>query len=440
MKLTELYKNKRVLILGLGLNQGGLGAARFFAKAGADLRVTDLKSKKELKDSLDELRKFKNIKYILGEHRYVDFDWADLVIKNPAVKPNNPYLEYTHRKNILVETDMGLFLQFCRADQIIGVTGTKGKSTTASLIYQALKIKYPQQVLFAGNIGKSVLDTVPFIKDDSLLVLELSSFQLEGFDEHRVSPRWAVITNVLPDHLNYYDTMKRYIAAKRLIVKHQQDRDYLFISKDDKVANRPSFLKGVESKIVLYSLNDIPKNFVSVLPGEHNRRNIAAALAVTKVLGVRQSEALWAMNKFKGVPFRLQLIKNARGVKIYNDTSATGPDAGVQALKALPDSILICGGVNKNLLYKDYAKEVDRSAKLVYFLEGDATREIKKLMKNKRLIQGTYDNLEAMIKAIKKVVQPGDTILFSPAAASFNLFQNEFDRGRRFNSAVEKLF
>ncbi|MBI2334703.1 UDP-N-acetylmuramoyl-L-alanine--D-glutamate ligase [Candidatus Daviesbacteria bacterium] len=416
----------KVLIFGLGLNQGGVGSAIFFAKQKDHVRVTDLKDKIALKPSLNQLKNYA-IEYTLGQHRYEDIDWADLIIKNPAVKPDNPYIQYALKKDKKVETDMGIFLQYVKPSQIIGVTGTKGKSTTASLIYKALKnAAHPGGVKLAGNIGKSVLEATPHIKPDSLVILELSSFQLEAFDNKKISPHWAVITNIYPDHLNYYKNMDEYIEAKKPIVKYQTKDDFLFMRKND-----PFISKG---KKIYFSVDDLPKNFSPKIKGEHNLENLAAALAIVKQLGIQKKEALKIMKNFMGIPFRLELIKTWRRVKIYNDSAATNPEATIQALKTLPNCILICGGVNKNLPYQDLAKAIKKYAKKVFFLEGTATEKIRQI-KDK-----TYSDLEKLLQDIKSIVKPGDTILFSPAAASFNLFQNEFDRGRKFNAAVEKVF
>ncbi len=427
----------RVLIFGLGLNQGGVGSAKFFARQGAEVRVTDLKNAQVLKPSLEKLKSFKNISYALGGHKYEDIDWADLIIKNPAVKPGNPYIEYARKRGKSIEMDMGIFLQYVRPGQIIGVTGTKGKSTTASLIYEILAIHlrgekmrlHPGGVVLAGNIGKSVLDTVRFIKSDTLIVLELSSFQLQAFREHRVSPKWAVITNIFPDHLNYYKNMKDYIKDKRAIAEYQKQVDFLFMKKGD-----PFTTKGRE---IYFSTNDLPKNFSPKIVGEHNLENIAAALAVGKTFGLDEKTILKTLSKFKGIPFRMELVKTWQGVKIYNDSAATNPESTIQALKTLPNSILITGGVNKNLSYDNLIEAIKQYAKKVYFLEGSATDEILKIKNEKLKI---YNNLLKLLQDIKKVVRSGDVILFSPAASSFNLFQNEFDRGRKFNKAVDKIF
>lgn len=446
-KAEELYKDKRVLVFGLGVNQGGLGAARFFAQAGAQVRVTDLKTEDELKVSLDELKEFSNIEYTLGQHREEDFDWADLIIKNPGVKPGNKYLEYAKLQGKQIEMDMGILLEFISPDRIVGVTGTKGKSTTSSLIYQTLSRHCEEnhdeaisQVLYAGNIGKSVLDVIPHLTDETLLVLEISSFQLEGFEPHRISPKYSVITNILPDHLNYYQNMKQYAEAKRIIARFQKPGDFLFINISDPITNSPRFLEALQAKVIYFSEFDLPDDFEPTLPGAHNKANYAASLKVAKVFEIREKDALNYMNEFKGVEFRQQLIREWNGVKIINDTAATGPNATIASLKTYPNCILIAGGVNKNLPYEDLSKLIDESVKAVYFLEGDATETIKSQMENQDKIKGTFNNFEELLNALKPNLEKGDTVVLSPGAASFNLFQNEFDRGRKFNNAVEKIF
>lgn len=434
------FKGKKVLIFGLGLNQGGVGSARFFAKAGAEVRVTDLKSEEILKSSLDQLKDFPNISYTLGEHKNKDIDWVDLIIKNPAVKPGNKYIEYALKQGKKVEQDMDIFLDFVKPQQIIGVTGTKGKSTTASLIYEVLK-NAGKNVILAGNIGTSVLESISQITLDSLVVLELSSFQLESFETHKVSPKWAVITNITPDHLNYHKDMGDYIKSKRIIGKYQTKDDFLFIRKGDPVVDKPNFLKGLKVKIIRFSKDDLLKNFKPRLMGNHNLENISAALAVVKTFSINEKVASKVMQNFKSIPFRMELIKIWNKVKIINDTTSTGPDAGIKALKTFPNCILICGGMNKNMPYEEYIRAVNQYAKKVFFLEGDVTDLIRTSTPGVEVQTfGPYDDLEKLLADVKEITQLGDTILFSPAATSFNLFQNEFDRGRKFNTAVEKVF
>jgi len=193
----QIFKNKKVVIMGLGLHGGGVDSAKFFYKQGASVLVTDLKTEEQLGESIKKLRSFKKIEYALGGHREDDFKTADLIIKNPDVPGHSPYLEIARQSNIEIQSDVGLFFKLSGAF-IIGVTGSKGKSTTASLIFHLLKSKY-KKIFLAGNIGVSPLSLLAKVKKGDKVVLELSSFELDDFNQ---SPNIAVVTNILPDHLN----------------------------------------------------------------------------------------------------------------------------------------------------------------------------------------------------------------------------------------------
>lgn len=435
----QQFKNKKVLILGLGLNEGGVGSAKFFARNGAQVKVTDLKSREVLKSSLEMLEEFPDIEYILREHRYEDIDWADIVIRNPALKPDNEYRIYAERSDKQVETDIGIFLQFVNPEKIIGVTGTKGKSTTSSLIYEAIKPDFADAVL-AGNIGKSVLDSLEVITDRTLVVLELSSFQLEAFNTHHHSPHMAVITNILPDHLNYYSSMDEYSEAKKVIGKYQKDNDYLFIQKDDSMVDTADFLDGILSQVIRFSKDDLPEEFEPTLLGDHNLLNYAAAFSVAVSMGIPPQVALERMNLFKGVDFRLQFISRINGIKFYNDSASTMPDSTIKAIEAIKSPILIVGGMDKGLDYSKLAHEIDRRVKSVYFIDGTATDKLRPMLKHINIVRSIYTDFDTLLKDVRLEAKEGDTVLFSPGATSFNFFQNEFDRGRKFNVAVERNF
>ena len=461
--LTDQFKGKKVLILGLGLNEGGVGSARFFAKHGASVKVTDLKTRDALKSSLEKLAEFPEIEYILGEHRYEDIDWADIIIRNPALRKDNEYRVYAEKSGKTVETDVGIFLQFVKPEQMIGVTGTKGKSTTASLIYWALQQgkdsgeiinresseinearMTKEGVILAGNIGKSVLDLLDVITSETRVVLELSSFQLEAFEKHHLSPHIAVITNILPDHLNYYSSMDEYSEAKKVIGLYQKPNDLLIIQKDDSMVDTPAFLEGIKSKLIKFSKDDLPEEFEPTLLGDHNLNNYAAALAVVNQL-IPQGETLQgltleAMKRFQGADFRLQLTGKFRGIRIYNDSAATMPEATIRALETIKSPILIVGGMDKGLPYDKLAHEIDRKAKAVYFIDGTATEKLRPMLQHRNIIRSIYTDFESLLKDLKLEAREGDTILFSPAATSFNFFQNEFDRGTKFNEAVNRIF
>lgn len=432
------YKGKKVLILGLGLNEGGVGSAKYFARHGAEVLVTDIKSGKELAPSIEKLKEYPEIKYHLGGHSNEDIDWADIIIRNQALKPDNKFLKYAYDSGKLVRTDIGIFINSVNPENIIAITGTKGKSTTSSLIYEVLKAS-GKNAIICGNIGKSVLESLDKIESDTLIVLEISSFQIESFDKNEISPKYAVITNIYPDHLNYYSSMDEYIAAKKLISKYQTKADFLFLNKDDTTLNSAEFLNGINSEIIFFSVSDLPKNFKPILPGEFNLSNFAAALSVSKILGIPETEAIDALENFKGLKYRMELIGNFNGVKIYNNTAATAPEPAIESLKTFPNCILIAGGMNKGLNFREFSDAIEKYSKEVFFLEGDATDEIKKQnpdLESKKV----YNDLEKLLKDVKETAKPGDVILFSPGATSFNLFQNEFDRGKKFNEAAMKVF
>lgn len=439
----EDFKSKNILVFGLGLNQGGVGTARFFAKNGANVKVTDLKSFEVLQPSLNQLKEFSNIEYTLGEHRKEDLDWADIIIRNPAVKDSNEYLKLAQSKGKRIETDFSIFLKFTNQENIIAITGTKGKSTTASLIHEALKASN-KNVVFAGNIGKSILDTISNLEDKTLIVVEVSSFQLQTLKEKNFSPHIAVITNIYPDHLNWHTSMEEYINAKKAIAVNQTTNDYLLISCQ-KILNTEEFLKGLRGKTISFCGEEIAhEEWIEKLPlkGDANLDNYAIALKVSEILELDKQTTLQAFQNFKGADFRMQLAGEYKGIKIINDSTATNPIATIEALRSTGSCILIAGGMNKGLEYHELAAEIEANIKNLYLLEGDASQEILKYIRDKSIIKGKglYDDLIELLINVKESAKNGDIILFSPGATSFNLFQNEFDRGRKFNEAVEKVF
>lgn len=444
----DSFKDKNILILGLGLNQGGVGSAQFLASQGAIVKVTDLKSKEILESSLEQLKVFKNISYTLGEHKLEDIDWADIVIRNPAIKDNNPYLEYALKKDKKVETDFSIFLNFADQKKIIAVTGTKGKSTTASLIFEVIKAS-GKKVVFAGNIGKSILDTIPYLKEDPWIVVEISSFQLQALKDKNFAPKIAVITNIYPDHLNWHSSMEEYIQAKKMVALKQSPSDFLVIFCTN--MGNEKLLSGISSSIYEFCPDDFPEDLELPLKGYANLQNYAAALSVAKILEIDDKVIYRAFKQFKGAPFRMEFLGKFNGINIFNDSTATNPVSTITALETLGPVILITGGMNKGMDYTKCAEAIRKNTKSVFFLEGDATSEIQKILaKNFRKekvpsyptlqVGDVYNNLVQLLTSVKKVAKSGDTILFSPGATSFNLFQNEFDRGRKFNEAVKKVF
>lgn len=434
------FKNKKVTVMGLGLHGGGIGVAKFFVQQGAKVLVTDPKTKKELKDSIDELKGYK-INYVLGKHRVRDFKNADLIIKNPAVPKDSKYLKIARKNKVPIETDIGLFFELCPSKKIIGITGTKGKSTAATLIAELLKTKY--KVVLAGNIRASVLEKLPKVTKDTIVVLELSSWQLEDLKEHktclptsRKTPHIAVITNIMPDHLNRHKGMQNYIEAKKLIFKFQKPKNFLILNRDDKIVRE--FGKEAKAKTIFYSKKRAVKYSKYIkLAGEHNLNNISAAITVAKIFKILDSTIKKTLKNFKGIEGRLEFVKEIKGVKYYNDTTATTPEATIAALKSFPTGkiILIAGGTDKNLNFKELARVILKKVKVLILLPGTATKKLLKEIK----IQNTIikvNNMKSAVQKASKGAKKGDIILLSPGCASFGLFQHEFDRGEQFQRSL----
>ena len=465
-KLRNL-KDKRITIMGLGLNQGGLGVARLLAKAGAKILITDLKTKKELGPSLEKLKDF-DIKYILGRHREEDFINIDMAIQNPAVPHNSKYLEIARTHEVPIETDLGLFLQLCPSKNIIAVAGTKGKSTVSQLIYRIFK-EAQKDTILAGNIGISVLDVLEKINPQTWLILEISTWQMEGIKNRKFHPQTAVLTNILPDHLDRYRNYKEYIRSEKLIFKHQKSNDNLIVNYDNeetikikKETGLPIYWFSAKEKIepgcylendkLIFQSGEYKTTFAKIsdllLPGLHNLENILAASTVGFIHNIPGEIILKALKNFPGVPYRLEFIGEFRGIKFYNDTCATTPEATLAALESFTEQpiILFLGGKDKKLNYENFGEAIGKNKKIkkIILLQHpayDASLKIlsalKKHLDSEKIIQTS--NLKVGIEIALQHTQPNDLVLLSPAAASFGMFENEFDRGDQFNKIVRNL-
>ncbi|OGY17519.1 MAG: UDP-N-acetylmuramoylalanine--D-glutamate ligase [Candidatus Chisholmbacteria bacterium RIFCSPHIGHO2_01_FULL_48_12] len=429
------WAGKRVLIMGLGLQGGGVGAAKIFAKAQAKVTVTDLKSADQLQSPLDQLKGLA-INFVLGEHRQPDFLTTDLILRNPDVNYHHPLLKLARSKHIPIAMDASIFARYCSLP-IIGVTGTRGKTTTATMIYEILEQLSGLPVFLAGNIpGTATLELLSQLENKGLVVLELSSWALQGWHDAKVSPHIAVFTNFYEDHLNRYASMEEYFQDKLAITQYQQPTDWLVVNQQLKAIT-------THAQIRQFSTADWPADIKLAIPGPHNRANAAAALAVTDALGLNHNQALKIIAAFPGVPYRLETVATINGISFINDTTATTPTATIAALKAVDRPVwLIAGGNDKNLDFSQLGQVVSQRVKGVFLLQGSATPKLIQAIKiagGGELIEDQYGKLQSAVTAAFKQAQPGDVILLSPAATSFGMFVNEFDRGRQFNTLVKSL-
>ncbi len=460
-------KGKRVLVMGLGVHGGGLGVAQWLVKQGAIVTVTDLKKTKELEPSLEALRGLP-VEFVLGEHREQDFLKSDLIVRNPAVPRESRWLDLARRHGIPVEMEMGLLLECLPrgSAQVIGITGTKGKTTTTLMVGGILSKANPKTVV-AGNLRVSALELLDRIDADTPVVLELSSWQLEAFPPHEASPHLAAITNISPDHLNRYRDLDDYAQAKAVIFRYQQPADFLVLNFDNPILTR--FSSRAFSKVVWTSAKkalhegafldrgqlvwrwgnkrfDVLSEDDLSVPGLHNVENALTAIAISAVWGATTEQIASGLRGFKGVEHRQQIVREIRGVRFVDDTTATAPAATIAALQAFSPGaqgiVLIAGGADKELDFDEMARMIVKRVRHVLLLEGSATSRLESAIRaagGASRLAGRLDNLQDAVLRASELATRGDLVLLSPGCASFGMFANEFERGEQFIRIVNAL-
>ena len=448
-------RGKRVLIMGLGLHGSGIASARYAAQQGAIVRVTDVRTAEILAPSIISLAGLP-IEYILGEHRDEDFLWAEVVIHVPGVRRNSAYLRLARENGALIEQEIALFFQACPG-RIIGITGTRGKTTTSMLIYELLRASGAPTTIGGNVAGVETLSLLPLISPQTLVVLELSSWQLEGLAPHKLSPSVAVLTNIYPDHLDTYQNMEEYEDAKANIFRFQHASD-LAICNYDNLRTR-HLAEHAVAETWFTSLErggSFPRGSATLIPfiftetpmiGKHNLENILLATTAASLLGVPNKIISSTVRNFHGVGHRLEEIAVVNGIRYINDSTSTTPVAGRVALAAFDGPIvLVAGGNTKFLPLEDWPEAIVRRSRDVILLRGTGTEELLPALEDaaRRLgmanpVRGVFDDFTAAMDAAVSVSHPGDVLLFSPGFTSFGMFLNEFDRGDKFAAYVRGL-
>ncbi|MGH2617114.1 MAG: UDP-N-acetylmuramoyl-L-alanine--D-glutamate ligase, partial [Thermomicrobiales bacterium] len=464
MNLDRHVRGKRVTLIGLGTRGGGLGVARYLAGQGADVTVTDQRPAAALAEPLAELANLP-IRYVLGRHDERDFipEGADLVVRNPGVPRRAPLLELARSHGIPIEMEMSLFFRACPAP-IVGVTGTKGKTTVSILIGDLLRPGFPE-VVVAGNMGVSALDQLPCLRPDVPVVIELSSWQLEALIEHGLAPHIAVLTLIAEDHLNTYDDFADYASTKRGITRHQRPGDWLVVNRDDSEAWQA--VANTAATVVPFGENDLgedgawltsdgllwrwegteyrwPLPQSAALSGRHGAGNALAALAAATLAGASTEAIGRGLADFRGVNDRMETVAEIDGVTYINDTTATAPVAVVAALDALARSgqraHLLAGGADKRLDPSPLADAAARYGATVYLFEGSASPRLATALRERGVEpHGPFKGMAEALGAARRAARPADVVLLSPGCASFGLFRDEFDRGEQFREAVAAL-
>lgn len=426
----DLLEHKRITVAGLGRFGGGIEVARWLVGQGAQVLVTDKEPADKLAESVAKLDGLP-IEFRLGEHREEDFTSADLVVTSPAIPPTNPYLIAAKDAKVPISTEIRLFIERCPAT-IVGVTGTKGKSTTSTLLGLMLKTRF--NTFVGGNIGGSLLEKLPAMKKSDVVVLELSSYMLEHLRSLEWSPHVALVTMITNDHLEWHGSVDAYIDAKKNLVRFQKSADFAVLGEDDPISK--SFADASDAKIVWYGMKD-RKPLSLKLPGAHNQLNAQAAFAAAAVLGVSWEQAQDAIADFAGLPHRLQLVHEANGIRYFNDSIATIPQAAVAALESFPAKrvIQIVGGYDKKLDLSGMCDALARRAKAALCI-GKTGPKISEMIQtiavpDRAQVYDCIELTEAM-KIAKQIAQPGDVVLLSTGCASYDQFTNFESRGDAF--------
>jgi UDP-N-acetylmuramoylalanine--D-glutamate ligase len=460
---TSFFKDKNITVMGLGLLGRGVGDVRFLAECGARLTVTDMKDAQTLQPSLDRLKDFPDIAFVLGGHREEDFTSADMVLKAAGVPLDSPHIKAAEEAGVPVYMSTALFAKLSGspslegggrgrvydAEQnldiepphphpppegggvvIVGVTGTRGKSTVTQLIYEGLKASGARAHL-GGNVrGMSTLALLPEVRPGDTAVLELDSWQLQGFRDLKISPHIAVFTNFMPDHMNYYhDDLDRYFYDKAGIFAHQDANDVLITGQG--VADK---IKSCDPNAKWMTPPPLPEDWHLQLPGAHNRANAALAREALSALKIDDDIIRCAFKTYTGLDGRLNFLAGINGIKIYNDSNATTPEATIAALQAFDAGkiLLIAGGTDKNLALDGLANQIRESCKAAVFLKGNGTDRLKDYCPGIPV----FDDLDKAFDTLIKQGQAGDVLLFSPAFTSFGMYQNEYERSDQFKKIV----
>ena len=468
------YSGMKVTVMGLGLNGGGLESARYLALCGAECTVTDTRDEAALEPSITQLEGTPGlagkIRYVLGRHETADFVRADMVIKNPGVKQDSPYLAAARR----IETDISLFLAVSPA-RLFAITGSKGKSGTASALYWALnkarKTGLVQGVArLGGNIAVSPLGFLDGLGAGDDVVLELSSWQLGDLRfcgrSELLKPRCAIITAIMSDHQDRYGSMEEYVNDKREIYR-SQDRTASTITFCDDFWGK-SFLAETPARALSCSDRENTGNAwigkdgagyaryggetlrvlpaVPAAPGRSQKKNLLTAALALADLGFGAEFIRDSLGAFPGIEHRLELFAERDGITLYNDTAATVPEAAEAAVEALGEKplILVSGGADKNL---DFAPLVRAAASVqqLILLEGSGSAKLAPLLAAAGIsFLGPFGNIEDAARAAIRTARAlgsksGVTVALSPGCASFGMFLNEFERGRKWKEAARKF-
>ena len=459
-EFNNYLDGKRVAVIGLGVSN--IPLIEYLHEVGAETTVFDSKELDQISAELMNKIICYDMQYSLGPNYLEKLVGFDVIFRSPSCLPSNPSLQLEASRGAIVTTEVEMLMELCPGT-IIGVTGSDGKTTTTTLIYEILKAG-GYNTYVGGNIGTPLFTKVGEMKPEDMVVLELSSFQLMNM---KISPKVSVVTNITPNHLNVHEDMEEYIEAKKTIIEYQDESCTAILNYDNHITK--DFAKDCKGKVVFFSHDAkiqegymVDRNAIKYCNGElrthiletkdmeikgvHNYMNAACAIAATKDY-VDLETAVKTICNFKGVEHRLELVKQTEDrIRWYNDSASTSPARAIVALNSFPTKnvILIAGGYDKNLDYESIARPIANSCKSIILIgqtadkiEEAVSKEIKHDVKDVNIYR--CKTLEETIQLANQIATKGDVVLFSPASASFDMFKDMYDRGRQFKELVMKI-
>lgn len=441
--LIDYLSDKNINILGFG--REGQSTYKLIRKYLPNKIITISDLKENFQDNFDFLQNDKNLNLISGEKYLDNLERFDIIIKSPGI--SFAKIDITQFKD-KISSQMELFLQFFD-NYTIGITGTKGKSTTSSLIYTILKDQN-KDVLLLGNIGKPIFDYINEISNTTILVLEMSAHQLEFM---KYSPNISILLNLFEEHLDHYKSYEDYIAAKCNIYKYQHKNDYFLYSLDNETLKEhvknpkaKTYTISINEKADIYLQNDdvifnnqkiYDRNQKRNLVGDYNLSNIMFTLVVSEILKLDLNKSINSINNFKTLKHRLEFVGNVDGINYYDNSIATVPMATIEAIKALKNvDTLIIGGMDRGIDYTDFIKYLDSSDISNIVCMPKTGHDIAKKLKNKKTF--IVNTLEEAVDISKKVTGKNMSCLLSPAAASYGFFKNFEEKGDLFQKLVKQ--
>ena len=455
-EFNNYLKNRRVAVIGLGVSN--IPLIEYLHKLNSKVTVFDKRNMEEIdKNVIEKITEY-SMEFSFGQEYLNRLMGFDIIFRSPSCRIDLPELEAEQKRGAIITSEIEMLLELCPGT-VIGITGSDGKTTTTSLIYEILK-EAGYNCYLGGNIGIPLFTKIEEMKPEDKVVLELSSFQLMGM---KISPKISVITNITPNHLDIHKSYDEYIEAKKNIFKYQDNNGLLVINYDNDITRE--FIKEAKGNAIYFSSkaklddgfildgnikeeskNKVRKHILNtsdvILRGKHNFENICTALAATSTL-VDTETAVKAICKFKGVEHRLEFVREINGAKWYNDSIGSSPTRTIAGLNSFDENIiLIAGGYDKHLDYTPMAKPVvDKVGVLV--LVGQTSEKIynavKKELNGKYLEIHMCKTLEEAVNEAYKVAKRNDVVLFSPASASFDMFKNFDERGKKFKEIVNNL-